>query len=109
MIAHFVVTVLRWPFRGITSEAAVKAGSWRTPHVLAFHLASVALRRPARAAGQRDERAPPTASWASGGGTVGIALAGALVDRLGTANLFLFEARWLRRRGPALALRRMRE
>jgi predicted MFS family arabinose efflux permease len=43
------------------------------------------------------------------GTTIGIALAGALVDRLGTSTLFLFEAAVaLAAAPPALALRRMR-
>jgi len=76
----------------------------------AFHLASIAL----------VVQLVPAANATSGqslyglmgfgvGTTIGIALAGALVDRLGTSTLFLFEAAVaLAAAPPALALRRMR-
>ena len=108
-----VVTVGRWLLSAVvTSEAAVVLV--QLAHVFtfsAFHLASVAL----------VARLVPPANATSGqslyglmgygvGGTVGIALAGALVDRLGTPNLFLFEAAVaLVAMAPALALRQMRE
>lgn len=90
-----VVTVVRWALSAVvTSEAAVVAV--QLGHVFTFsalHLAAVALVA---------ELVPPE-NMTSGqslyglmgfgvGGTVGILVAGALVDRLGTAGLFWFEA-----------------
>ena len=107
-----VVTVVRWALSAVvTGEAAVVLV--QLGHVFtfsAFHLASVALVA---------ELVPP-ANATSGqslyglmgygvGGTVGIALAGALVDRLGTPGLFWFEAAVaLAAVGPAWMLRRLR-
>jgi PPP family 3-phenylpropionic acid transporter len=113
MIALTVaVTVVRWCLSAVvTSEAAVVLV--QLGHVFtfsAFHLAAVAL----------VARLVPPANATSGqslyglmghgiGGTVGILLAGALVDRVGTANLFLVEAAIaLAAAVPAFALRRMR-
>ncbi|MGH7893444.1 MAG: MFS transporter [Candidatus Binatia bacterium] len=95
ILVTLVVTVVRWALSAVvTSEWAVVAV--QLGHVFtfsAFHLAAVALVA---------ELVPP-ANTTSGqslyglvgfgfGGTVGIALAGVLVDRLGAPGLFWFEA-----------------
>jgi MFS transporter, PPP family, 3-phenylpropionic acid transporter len=90
-----VATVVRWALAAVVT-AEVPVVLVQLGHVLtfsAFHLAAVALVA---------ELVPP-ANATSGqslyglmgygvGGTVGIALAGALIDRLGTSGLFWFEA-----------------
>jgi PPP family 3-phenylpropionic acid transporter len=107
-----VATVARWALSAVvTGEAAVVLV--QLGHVFTFsalHLAAVALMA---------ELVPPE-NMTSGqslyglvgfgvGGTIGILLAGALVDRLGTAGLFWFEAAVaLVGVVPALALTRMR-
>lgn len=106
-----VVTIVRWMLSAVvTSEVAVVAV--QLGHVFtfsAFHLASVALIA---------ELVPP-ANATSGqslyglmgygvGGTIGIALAGGLIDRLGTSGLFWFEAAVaLASVAPAWLLRRL--
>ncbi len=112
VVVALAVTVVRWVASAIvTSEAAVllvQLGHVFTYSVL--HLASVAL----------IVRLVPAANATSGqalyggigygvGGAVGIALAGLLVDRLGTVGLFWFEAAMaLLGLVPALRLRRLR-
>jgi len=95
IVVTLVVTVVRWMLSAVvTGPTAVVAV--QLAHVFtfsAFHLAAVAL----------VAELFPAANTTSGqslyglmgfglGGTVGIALAGALVDRLGTSGLFWFEA-----------------
>jgi PPP family 3-phenylpropionic acid transporter len=103
---------VRWALAAVvTSEVAVVLV--QLGHVFtfsAFHLAAVAL----------VVELVPAANATSGqslyglmgygvGGTVGIVLAGALIDRLGTSGLFWFEAAVaLIGVGPAWGLRRMR-
>ena len=112
ILVTLVVTVVRWTLSSIvTGQVAVVLV--QVLHVFtfsAFHLAAVALVA---------ELVPP-ANATSGqslyglmgygvGGTVGIALAGALIDTLGTAALFRFEAVVaLVGVAPAWALRRLR-
>jgi MFS transporter, PPP family, 3-phenylpropionic acid transporter len=106
------VTTVRWVLAAIVT-AEVPVVLVQLGHVFtfsAFHLASIAL----------VVQLVPAANATSGqslyglmgfgvGTTLGIALAGALVDRLGTSTLFLFEAAVaLAAAAPALALRRMR-
>jgi PPP family 3-phenylpropionic acid transporter len=107
-----VATVVRWALSAVvTGEAAVVLV--QLGHVFTFsalHLAAVAL---------ISELVPPE-NTTSGqslyglmgfgvGGTVGILLAGALVDRLGTSGLFWFEAAVaFAGAAPAWALTRMR-
>jgi PPP family 3-phenylpropionic acid transporter len=107
-----VVTIVRWALSAVvTGEAAVVLV--QLGHVFTFsalHLASVALIA---------ELVPPENATSGQslyglmgygvGGTTGILLAGALVDRLGTSGLFWFEAGVaLLALAPAWALRRMR-
>ena len=112
ILLSLVVTVVRWALSAVvTGETAVVLV--QLGHVFtfsAFHLAAVAL----------VIELVPAANATSGqslyglmghgvGGTVGIALAGVLVDRLGTSGLFWFEAAVaLAGVVPALVLRRMR-
>jgi PPP family 3-phenylpropionic acid transporter len=112
VVIALAVTVVRWAASAIvTSEAAVLLV--QLGHVFTYsmlHLASVAL----------IIRLVPDANATSGqalyggigyglGGAVGIALAGLLVDRLGTVRLFWFEAAIaLVGLVPAWRLRRMR-
>jgi len=112
ILVTLVVTVVRWALAAVvTSEVAVVLV--QLGHVFtfsAFHLAAVAL----------VVELVPAANATSGqslyglmgygvGGTVGIVLAGALIDRLGTSGLFWFEAAVaLVGVGPAWRLRRMR-
>jgi PPP family 3-phenylpropionic acid transporter len=106
------VTVVRWALSAVvTGEAAIVLV--QLGHVFTFsalHLASVALVA---------ELVPPENATSGQslyglmghgvGGTAGILLAGALVDRLGTAGLFWFEAGVaLLAAAPAWALRRTR-
>jgi PPP family 3-phenylpropionic acid transporter len=112
ILVALAVTVVRWVLSALVrSEAAVVLV--QLGHVFTFsalHLAAVALVA---------EIVPP-ANATTGqslyggvgfgvGGTVGIALAGLLVDRLGTVGLFWFEAVVaLAGLAPAWALRRLR-
>lgn len=112
IVATVAVTVVRWALSAVvTGEVAVVVV--QLGHVFtysAFHLAAIALVA---------ELVPPENATSGQslyglmgfgvGGTVGIALAGALVDRLGTQGLFWFEAA-LAAAGvlPALALKRAR-
>jgi PPP family 3-phenylpropionic acid transporter len=112
MLLALAVTVVRWALSAVvTSEAAVVLV--QLGHVVtysALHLAAVAL---------VVELVPP-ANATSGqslyglmgygvGNTIGIALAGLLIDRLGTSRLFWFEAAVaLVGVAPAWALRQMR-
>jgi PPP family 3-phenylpropionic acid transporter len=106
-----VVTVLRWALAAVVTHE-VPVVLVQLGHVFtfsAFHLAAVAL----------VAELVPAANATSGqalyglmgpgvGGTVGILLAGLLVDRLGTAGLFWFEsAIALVGVAPAVLLRRM--
>jgi PPP family 3-phenylpropionic acid transporter len=90
-----LVTAVRWAFAAVvTAEASVIAV--QLAHVFTFsalHLASVAL--VARLVPQENATSGQSLYGLVGygvGGTVGTALAGALVDRLGTSRLFWFEA-----------------
>lgn len=112
ILVTLVITVVRWVLSAlVTSEVGVVAV--QLAHVFtysAFHLAAIAL---------VTELVPPENATSGQslygllgngvGGTVGIALAGALVDGLGTRGLFWFEAA-VATAGvvPALALKRLR-
>ena len=90
-----LVTVVRWALAAVvTAEGPVVAV--QLAHVFTFsalHLASVAL--VAQLVPQENATSGQSLYGLVGfgvGGTVGTALAGALVDRLGTSQLFWFEA-----------------
>jgi PPP family 3-phenylpropionic acid transporter len=90
-----VATVVRWVLSAlVTSEAAVVLV--QLGHVFtfsAFHLAAVALVAELVPAENATSGQSLYGLMGYGiGGTVGIALAGALVDHLGTSGLFWFEA-----------------
>ena len=112
ILLTLVVTVVRWVLSAIvTSEVAVVLV--QLGHVFTFsalHLAAVAL----VAELVPPENATSGQSLYGGigygvGGTVGVAAAGLLVDRLGTVGLFWLEAGVaLVGVAPALALRRLR-
>jgi PPP family 3-phenylpropionic acid transporter len=95
ILATLVITVIRWVLSAlVTGEFAVVAV--QLAHVFtysAFHLAAIALVAELVPAENATSGQSLYGLMGFGvGGTVGIALAGALVDGLGTRGLFWFEA-----------------
>jgi len=111
ILVVLVLTVVRWALTAVArSEAFVVA--LQAGHAItfsAFHLASVLLLSRLVPAESRTGGQALYGGIAFGlGGTVGLALAGALVDRIGTSRLFAVEAVVaLLALVPALRLRRL--